>query len=387
MKHHCDVLIIGAGIAGAALACALKNSDLSVTILEKNPLALDTARGDHLKPSSCEIFNRWGILDDFFSTGGEKRTHTNWRTSDGEKFFVCDYSALDIPQPYFAYLNHEKIGELLLDSAAQYPNTTVIKPCPSWSVEQHNQSKIKVKASNSVGDALEITTKILVGADGRSSKVRQLFDYDTHITKYQRALVVLFGATRDPKLCRDLNIHICGDRIVTLIPRNGGQCKVAIPENRAEIKKWKNASSDELTQQLKNMLPNVEFEHLRFVDFYPPIDLRTDLWVKQNVVLIGDSCHAMHPARSQGMNMAIKCVDQLATTLMHAKSSQLNQALLDYQENSKSEVDKILDDNHQYGAMMDAQNNRILTNLKERLTQVGADKTAADARLMATAGY
>ena len=45
-SEQVDVLIVGAGIAGSALGCALRGSGLRVLLLDKSIDALDTARGD-----------------------------------------------------------------------------------------------------------------------------------------------------------------------------------------------------------------------------------------------------------------------------------------------------------------------------------------------------
>ena len=44
---------------------------------------------------------------------------------------------------------------------------------------------------------------------------------------------------------------------------------------------------------------------------YPPSMIIAENWAKDNIVLIGDACHGLHPGRSQGMNTTIKCVDHL----------------------------------------------------------------------------
>jgi 2-polyprenyl-6-methoxyphenol hydroxylase-like FAD-dependent oxidoreductase len=63
LKERVDVLIVGGGIAGAALACALSDTGLSILLIDRSDRPLDTARGDHLQPRTLEILREWGILD------------------------------------------------------------------------------------------------------------------------------------------------------------------------------------------------------------------------------------------------------------------------------------------------------------------------------------
>ena len=67
-----DVLIVGAGIAGPALAAALRDSGRRILILEKSDQPADTARGDHLQPYTQDIFSDWGVLPALHDAGAEE---------------------------------------------------------------------------------------------------------------------------------------------------------------------------------------------------------------------------------------------------------------------------------------------------------------------------
>lgn len=382
-----DILIIGAGIAGSALACALRNTHLKVLALEKSSLPLDTARGDHLQPRTCEILNSWNILDEFFEAGAEKRGQTTWRNPNDKVFFSSQYDQLDAPEPYFAFLNHELIGEVLLNSATSSDNVELIKPCQQWNIVEHQSNQVVLDVVDNNGEKLQINSKILVGADGRGSKVRENADFETQITSYKKPLVVLFGQSSSYPHSSDLNIYLCKNRMVTLIPRTGGGLKIAIPEDRSEIKRWKKASEQELKQRVKEQLPELELDSVHFCDFYQPIDLRTTRWVNNNTVLVGDSCHAMHPARSLGMNLTIQNIEMLAKAMINSTADELNQALRDYEQNNKPALDKILDENHRYAEIMDSGSSDTFSMLEQKMTALKNDPDAMLQRLNTTAGY
>ena len=60
-----DILIVGAGIAGTALAARLAPLGWNITLVERSAAALDTARGDHLQPYTAELLDRRGLLTRF----------------------------------------------------------------------------------------------------------------------------------------------------------------------------------------------------------------------------------------------------------------------------------------------------------------------------------
>ena len=382
-----DILIIGAGIAGSALACALRNTHLKVAVLEKSGLALDTARGDHLQPRTCEILSNWNILDAFFEAGAEKRGQTIWRNANDEIFFSSRYDQLDVPEPYFAFLNHELIGEILLNSAASSGSIDLIKPCQQWSIVEHQSDSVVIDAVDDDGQSLTITSKILVGADGRGSKVRESAGFETQITRYNEPLVVLFGNSSNYPDNTDLNIYLRKNCMVTLIPRASGGFKIAIPEERSKIKSWKQATEDELKHRVKELLPELELDSVHFCDFYQPIDLRSSHWVNNNTVLIGDSCHAMHPARSLGMNLTIQNIEKLAKTLLGASPNKFNQSLSGYEQNNKPALDEILNDNHRYAEIMDSGSTDTFVMLERKLMALNNNPEALLQRLYLTAGY
>ncbi len=382
-----DVVIIGAGIAGSALACALRNTHLKVMVLEKSGQPLDTARGDHLQPRTCEILQGWKVLDGFFAAGAEKRGKTIWRNPKNEVFFSSTYDELKVPEPYFAFLNHERIGEVLLHTAACTDNIELIKPCQQWSMIEHQPDSVVIDAVDDAGLALRITSKVLVGADGRGSKVRENTNFETHITRYKKPLVVLFGYSSTDPEALDLCIYLRKNRMVTLIPRTGGGCKIAIPEDRSKIKHWKQATQQELKQRVNKLLPQLELDSVRFSDIYQPIDLRTTRWVNNNTVLVGDSCHAMHPARSLGMNLTIQNIEMLAKALLGATPDNFNQSLSDYEQDNKPALDKVLDENHRYAEIMDSGSDEIFTLLEQKLTALNGDPDGLLQRLKTTAGY
>ena len=104
--------------------------------------------------------------------------------------------------------------------------------------------------------------------------------------------------------------------MVSLIPRTGGATKVGFPVSTEEIGFWKTGSEEALQRRLAEWCPEIEFESLAFGAIYPPVSQQSEPYQGDGaVVLIGDARHAMHPARSMGMNTCFRVADQLADSL------------------------------------------------------------------------
>lgn len=117
-----DILIVGSGIAGAALACAIRGRGYDVMLVERSRQPPDTARGDHLQPYSVALLETWGVLGDFLEAGAEQRHGTTYLTVKQEIILSVLLEGLDIPHPYYLYLSHDVIGTLLLNKASDDPD-------------------------------------------------------------------------------------------------------------------------------------------------------------------------------------------------------------------------------------------------------------------------
>ena len=130
-----DVAIVGGGIAGPAMAAALASTGWRVLLVERSADPIDTARGDHLQPQTCEWLQEWGVLDELFARGAEKRLGACYLTPAGDTVLPVPCDQLDIAHPYFVYLNHELICEALLAVAARNPGFVLRRPAAALPAE------------------------------------------------------------------------------------------------------------------------------------------------------------------------------------------------------------------------------------------------------------
>lgn len=383
------MLIIGAGIAGAAAACALRASGLDVLLLEKSAAPLDTARGDHLQPRTAEILERWGVLEGFFAAGAEKRLGSAWYDADGKMLLHSSMADLELPHPYYLFLNHEAIGRTLLEAALQSPHVELLRPIRNWWLEETGEERTRIRVAPQQGGEQTIDAHVVVGADGRSSRVRKQFGFAAETYRYERPIVVMFGRSSRRSDDNELEAHMNERQMVAVIPRTGGGCKIGVPVDQDDVVSWRQADSVELQRRLRELAPSVDLTDVELSDIYPPVYLHAENWVDGNVVLIGDAAHAMHPARSQGMNVAIHCVDQLATMLTDGSMDEgaMRRSLAEYQRRLKPGIDAMLAKNHEHGLAMDRSGAEDYAQTCAMLRAVQADPDVRRAFSLNSAGY
>ncbi|MEM7325976.1 MAG: NAD(P)/FAD-dependent oxidoreductase [Actinomycetota bacterium] len=385
-----DVLIIGGGIAGPALAAALAPHQLRVALVERDAGPLDTARGDHLQPRAVELLDAWGALDDIVGLGAEQRHGTIWYDTTGQPLVRAMLDQTDLPFPYFLYLNHELINQALLTAAGRNPNLTVYKPVTGWELIERSPTACTVEIAGE-GGPQRITASVLVGADGQNSRIRQVAGIDAELSRYARPISIFFAPYTEQPEGNSLTAYIGDQGIVALVPRTGGICKIGIATNPDELSTWRELDGPGIRDRINALLSNAggpglpigEPEH---IGTYPPVRVTAERWVSDNIVLMGDACHAMHPAQSQGMNVAIRCADALTAALV-ASPDDPGAALLAYEQATRPAIEPILETNHQAGSLFDVTTPEPLQGFTDMLTGLGANEQATLGYTITTAGY
>ena len=385
-----DVLIIGGGVAGSAAASALSKKGYEVLLLEKSEKPQDTARGDHLQPAVCEILGKWDVLDNFFKNGAKKRAGSLWFDEDANFLMDANVSKLDIPEPYFMFMNHEDISDVFVSAAKENENFSFLCPIISCAhIETNNDESIfEIKSKD--GMIKTAATKMIMIADGVASNMGRYFKFERTSFRYERALAVLFSDEYKADDFNNLRTYLTDRGIVTMIPRAKGGCKIGLTINRDEVKSWKKMSPEEYQDFIGQLVPTYKNLKMYSAGIYPPSMIIAENWSKENIVLIGDACHGLHPGRSQGMNTTIKCVDHLLGLLPPKESFEkksVAKSLEQYQKEMKSNINELLEANHSMGLSMDSFDRKSKVDEIEKFKLLEQNKEAGHNYRMKSAGY
>ena len=386
--QHFDIAIIGSGIAGGALAVALKDSGLSVLLLDRRSGPLDTARGDHIQPAMQPVLARWGVLDRLLKAGAERRAGTRWFDAEGTHIVTVPVPQHDDCGGAFLFLNHEKIGDILLNTAEE-AGAVNITGLSEWSLTRAAGNwRIEWQAAHQLGSA---TCTVLVAADGTASAVRGRLKIGLDRHRYQYPIAVLYGRQQGVSDERTLDVYLAKERMVSLIPRTGGATKVGFPVSTEEIGFWKTGSEEALQHRLAEWCPGMKFESLAFGAIYPPVSQQSEPHQGDGaVVLIGDARHAMHPARSMGMNTCFRVADQLADVLTCLNSgfseAQVLPLLAEFEARFEQELTPRLAENHAAGLQMDTITGGGFVDLKEQLKLAAGDERILGVMALKAAG-
>ena len=385
-----EVLIIGGGVAGSAAAYALSKEGYEVLLLEKSEKPQDTARGDHLQPAVCEILGKWDVLDQFFKSGAKKRAGSLWFDEDANFLMDANVSKLNIPEPYFMFMNHEDISGVFVSAAEENQNFSFMCPIVSCAHIETNDEESVFEIKSKDGAIKTVATKMIMIADGVASNMGRYFKFERTSFRYERALAVLFSDEYKADDFNNLRTYLTDRGIVTMIPRAKGGCKIGLTINRDEIKSWKKMSPEEYQDFIGQLVPTYKNLKIYSAGIYPPSMIIAENWSKENIVLIGDACHGLHPGRSQGMNTTIKCVDHLLGLLPPKESFEkksVAKSLEQYQKEMKSNINELLEANHSMGLSMDSFDRKSKVDEIEKFKLLEQNKEAGHNYRMKSAGY
>ena len=385
-----DVLIIGGGVAGSAAAYALSKRGYGVLLLEKSEKPQDTARGDHLQPAVCEILGKWSVLDHFLNNGAKKRAGSLWFDEDANFLMDANVSNLEIPEPYFMFMNHEEISGIFVSASEKNESFSFLCPIISCVHVETNEKESIFEIKSKDGTVKTASTKMIVIADGVASNMGRYFKFERNSFRYERALAVLFSDEYEADEFNNLRTYLTDRGIVTMIPRAKGGCKIGLTINREEIKSWKKMTPIEYQEFIGQLVPSYKDLKMYSAGIYPPSMIIAENWAKDNIVLIGDACHGLHPGRSQGMNTTIKCVDHLLDLLPEKGSfnkENVVQTLDQYQKSMKSNINELLEANHSMGLSMDKFDHESKVHDIEKFKLLEQNKEAGHAYRMKSAGY
>ncbi|RAK59392.1 2-octaprenyl-6-methoxyphenyl hydroxylase [Phenylobacterium hankyongense] len=324
-----DVIIAGAGIAGATLALALAKSGLKPVLIDPVVFSAQTAPTFDGRASAIAYaaFRQWRALDVAPALEPHVQRIAQILVTDGR----APGAAADAPPPFFLRFDAEEIadrseGEPLgymlenrhiragLAQAIGAAGIEVLAPARVASAEFGPRA-----AAVTLADGRTLRAPLVVGAEGRGSVIRREAAIGALGWDYGQT-----GVVATVKLARGHG----GVAHEFFLP-GGPFAILPLTDDRASLV-W--TESTRRGEALKTARPEVFHAHLqrRFGDFlgeatvegqvftYPLSLQLAERLVAPRVALLGDAAHGVHPIAGQGLNLGLKGAAALAQTIVEA---------------------------------------------------------------------
>jgi 2-octaprenyl-6-methoxyphenol hydroxylase len=320
-RFNTDIVVIGGGIAGLALAVLLGRAGIGVHLVDpKGPEPLKdvkpAGRTVALMQSSLNIIKATGAWNAIAEHGGALKTMRiidDSRTN--EDSIQSEFYADDIGLEQFGFnIPNPLLRSSLFETVKKIKNVTLHVPGALKTYETKNNSVLVT-----LEDGTEIEARLLVGADGRNSAVRKIAGIDTWQKTYdQSAITCLINHSQSHNNTSTEFHRSSGPMAFVPLPDN--QSSVVWVENTAhadELMKLKKQDFVATLQKAsKNILGGITLE--AGPECWPLSSLKAKDITAPRLALIAEAAHVMSPITAQGLNLSLRDVAALAETVVNA---------------------------------------------------------------------
>ncbi len=329
LTERFDLIIVGSGLAGSALACALADLDLRIALLEAKPLSLQTPvlrdeidgfdlRVSAITPASQRWLEQLGAWSRVAAQRLSPYRHMAVWDADGVGSIEFDASEVNAAQ-LGHIVENGLLQQALLQGLAGSRSIQLIAPA---TVETFAREGEQIALELAGGRRL--IAPLLIGADGAQSSVRDWAGIDLREWDYNHRGIVATIATEKPhgaiarQIFRD-------DGPLALLPLRtvaGGEqfCSIVWSCEPARADALLALDDDAFAIALTNASEKV-LGRITAVSPRQSFPLRArhaHRYTAPNIALVGDAAHTIHPLAGQGINLGFSDARALAEEIRRA---------------------------------------------------------------------
>jgi 2-octaprenyl-6-methoxyphenol hydroxylase len=320
-RQEIDVLIGGGGFAGIALGIALRQAlgaDFNVTVADP-AFARDRvvdARASAIAAAARRMFQTIGVWERVADQAQPilDMVITDSRLEDAVRpTFLSFAGEVAEGEPFAHMIENGPLLQALIDKAKDEGVTMRAVPVTDFATP--SPQRIDVTLS----DGSQVAARLLVGADGARSAIRERAGIATHGWEYgQSGIVTNVAHERDHQ--GRAEEHFLPSGPFAILPLKGRRSSLVWTEERREAERIVALNDEEFHAELERRfglhLGEIKAEGPRRAF---PLGLAVARsFIADRLALVGDAAHIIHPIAGQGLNMGLKDVAALAETVVDA---------------------------------------------------------------------
>ncbi|OGT36543.1 MAG: hypothetical protein A3F12_07005 [Gammaproteobacteria bacterium RIFCSPHIGHO2_12_FULL_38_14] len=299
MQH--DLIIVGGGLVGAAVALALSDTPLNIALIDAKLPEKNDSRLFALNDNSCQFLKNMGVwqtLSQHVSPIAEVHV-SHQKHFGGVKLLAKHVNLQNLGHVIPAF----QLEIALQDALSKLASLTLYRPAQLKNILQSELATLVLATEKG---EVTLRTPLVIGADGTASVVRESTNITTTKLDYQQSALVA-----RIQLKRSHN-HIAYERFyakgtIAMLPLLNHESALIITSPHDVIEEWLSLSNDEFLISLQR-----EFGY-RLGKFcgvgprstYPLHNIQAQKATEKNVILLGNALHTLHPVAAQGLNLAL----------------------------------------------------------------------------------
>ena len=314
-----QICIAGGGPAGMMLGLLLARSGIRVKVLEKHSDFFRDFRGDTIHPSTLEILDELGMLDEFLKLPHQEVRQLRGQIGD-TTLTLADFTHLPVRCKFLAFMPQWDFLNFLAERARVYPGFQLEMESEVTGLTFDGERVTGVRVRTPAG-VREVSADLVVGTDGRESTVRAAAALPS--IEFGAPMDVLWmRISRKPSDPGQLLGRVDYGQIFVMIDRGDyWQCGLVVRKGTlAEIQR---RGLDALRADILRLAPFLgeRVSDLRDWNDIKLLTVQVDRlrrWYRDGVLCIGDAAHAMSPVAGVGINLAIQDAVAAANILVPA---------------------------------------------------------------------
>ncbi len=317
--EHVDIAVVGAGLAGSLAALALAGSGRSVALVAPKAAHTD-GRTTALMEHSIRFIRELGLWEEI-----ERQTAplATMRIVDGTNRLlrapVVTFWASEIELAAFGYnIPNTAFLDLLDRKLREQPALRRLETTLDTMTFDND------RAALTLGDGTTLSAGLVVGADGRRSKVRETADIDVRTWSYPQTAVVLNFTHGLPHQNISTEFHT-PDGPFTQVPLPGRRSSLVWVQKPADAEATLTLTPEALSRavedRMQSMLGKVSVEP--GAQSFPLSGMTAHAFGKKRAVLLGEAAHAFPPIGAQGLNLSLRDTMALVALLKETEAKNL----------------------------------------------------------------
>lgn len=319
-----DVVVIGAGVVGLSTALMCARQGMQVGIIEAHApkpwqQSCPDLRVYALALSNKQLFEQFGVWQEIQTK--RAMPYDAMTVFDEVSGNPLQFKASDLGRYELGYIvENNLLVDVLWNAIQQEKNITLF--CPD-KIRNINNQESGVELNLQSGSLLN--AKIVIGADGARSKVRELAGIECKVHDYQQKGLVAFIKT---ELTHQNTAwqRFLSTGPLAFLPFTDNICSIVwtLPNSRADELLEVDAVSfcSALDTAFAGTLGKTELISER--EAFPLKRQLADTMMQGRTLLLGDAAHAVHPLAGQGVNLGLRDVAALQESIESSKNNGIN---------------------------------------------------------------
>ena len=315
MIHESDVIIVGAGVVGLTLAALLARNQITVTMVESRPLNFkNNGRVSAIQKNSENIFRTLIIWNELKKCATPLFDMYIW---DHTQQANLHFDSRDIYQNEMGWIiENNVITKLLYEKLKNDKYISIICPASPKNIGRENNQLMLT-----LDNQQKIKTDLLIGADGAHSWVREQMSADMKTRPYYQKAIIAEIQSDYPHENSAYQKFLTTGPVALLPLQNTHHTSLVWSADDAVSDELMRLSDENFASELEKAL-DFTLGRLKIVSAraqFPLVMRHTENYVTDNMALVGDAAHTIHPLAGLGVNLGLMDAASLTQVLLDAR--------------------------------------------------------------------